>query len=182
MFFFIFKNDKNDTFRFLELRNNQNFRDSETDALLNVMHQPNKLRTHIKPCYRFEHQNNFSGVEVKIKISNVRSGAKFESEMAAPNKMFKGPTESQPFIQQDLVGNYIGKGFLIILINVEMHVVQKGENFGNHLTKLVDDLNAFIGDKEISDFTYRVDGEEFPVHRAILAGELTEQKLCETFS
>jgi hypothetical protein len=148
------------SFSFLELRNNQNVGGNYYN----------------KPFFKFEGQENSPDTKVKICFSNAQSRAAYDSGFIALNKDFVSQTPQQGFIYQCQTNSYLVSGSLIIGINIEIETKQSCSEIGKRLMEqkgnLVDDLNAFIGNKEISDFTYRVDGEEFPVHKAILAGEL----------
>lgn len=79
------------------------------------------------------------------------------------------------FIYPRNINNYLVNGDLLLTIEVKTETKYASEDLcGNILkqkSKIMKDLNAFIGERNTSDFTYRVEDQEFSVHKMMLSGK-----------
>lgn len=91
------------------------------------------------------------------------------------NKDFPAASPSPNFIHQQSYASYCENGTLTLLIEVRTEFKLPSSDLGENLLeqkgKIVKDLNAFIGEKNTSDFTYRVDDQDFYVHKMMLSGK-----------
>lgn len=92
-----------------------------------------------------------------------------------PNKAFMVTSPCPHFIDQSSFQSYLVNGDLLLSIEIKAETKYASEDFCENImkqkNKVMKDLNAFIGERSTSDFTYRVDDQEFPVHKMMLSGK-----------
>lgn len=127
--------------------------------------------TTIAPCFRCKTSED-SNVTVKLSIADSFI-AKFESKSNTPDETFSAD-EVQGSLNQDTINEHLVDGCLTLSIAVETETdfeTSQHEKVFLCQEKIVKGLKSMIGNKEISDFTYRVDDQDFSVHKAVLAGK-----------
>lgn len=128
---------------------------------------------YIAPFYRFEYTGQ-EDWKVSISIKCDRGGANFYEDFATPNRNFLAKSPCPAFIYQQTVNQCLLNGALVLSIEIKIEKNYASEDLCDNImkqkSKIMKDLNAFIGERKTSDFTYRVDDQEFPVHKMMLSG------------
>lgn len=138
---------------------------------------------YIVPFFRFESAKN-TDHKVAVSIISKVTGPNFKSESMTPNKDFPAASLCPTFMYQHDYASYCENGTLTLLIEVRTEYMFPSSDLGKNLLeqkgKIVKDLNAFIGEKNTSDFTYRVDDQDFYVHKMMLSGKKKNHVRLET--
>lgn len=130
------------------------------------------------PFYRFEFVDEAT-TEVSISIKSKQGGATYNVGLQKPKKDFPAfQPASDVFINPNSNGiaYYLNNNCLSLDFEIKFQIkLASGDlcdNLLKHKSKIIKDLDAFIGDKNTSDFLYRVGNKEFYVHKMMLSGKL----------
>jgi len=96
-----------------------------------------------------------------------------------PNEELKAATVLKGTNGYFLFSSYAGlqtiNGSLILQVKIEATMNLKASSLGAQLevkeSKVLKDITALAKEDQLTDFIFTIDGQDFPIHKAILAGE-----------